>query len=189
MKITQSAIGAALLGAVLAGTVWAEGPQQAASVRRAAFDYHNLAYLAEEDRASESVSEASLPDAAPPCCETACCEPSCCEPSCCSEPCCCSSRWCCCGTIAGDPWELPEPCALKCLGIEWGGWISAGIFSNAHGAAGMRVEWFRDDDARISFNGPAEVVKGLQQPLPVQAAQSSSLARTVCTSPTGNLHT
>jgi len=35
----------------------------------------------------------------------------------------------------------------------------------------------------------AEVVKGLQQPLPVQTAQSSSLARTLCTGPTGNLHT
>ncbi len=42
-------------------------------------------------------------------------------------------RWCVCGTIEGDPWELPTPCWLKCRGFEWGGWISTGIYSNMHG--------------------------------------------------------
>ena len=33
----------------------------------------------------------------------------------------------------GTPWELREPCALKCRGIEWGGWVSAGFYNNAWG--------------------------------------------------------
>jgi hypothetical protein len=35
-----------------------------------------------------------------------------------------------------DPWTLPQPCFLKQNDIKVSGWISAGIFANAFGAAG-----------------------------------------------------
>ncbi len=61
------------------------------------------------------------------CCEATC--DSCCgwslknSLSCLSLPCC-----------KGPTWELRTPCALKCRGIETGGWMSAGIYSNGYGA-------------------------------------------------------
>ncbi len=44
-----------------------------------------------------------------------------------------SSRWCQCGTL-GDAWKLPQPCILQQHGIEIGGWVQSGVYTNAHGA-------------------------------------------------------
>ena len=62
-------------------------------------------------------------------------EPSCCEDSCgeCCQPC-----------GLGDPWTLPQPCALQCNGITLGGWVSSGIYANAHGAASNGPLGFND---------------------------------------------
>jgi len=78
--------------------------------------------------------------------EEACCEP---EPSCdscdgCAPSCCggcdlgcgCEkvNRWCCCGKLE-DPWTLPKGPVAQCMGLDYGGWMSAGMFGNAHGAS------------------------------------------------------
>lgn len=42
------------------------------------------------------------------------------------------SRFCNCGKLA-DPWKLPQPRALACRDIQIGGWVEAGLYSNAYG--------------------------------------------------------
>ncbi len=59
----------------------------------------------------------------------------------CGAPCGCDQcglfgRW-----LARDPWKLPQPCFLECLGIKTGGWLEAGITANA-------------EDPADRFNGP-----------------------------------
>lgn len=59
----------------------------------------------------------------------------------CVDPCGCDQcglfgRW-----QARDPWKLPQPCVLQCLGIKASGWLQAGITFNA-------------EDPADRFNGP-----------------------------------
>ncbi len=44
-----------------------------------------------------------------------------------------ASRWCRCGKL-GEAWTLPQPNFFKQTGITASGWISAGLYTNAHGA-------------------------------------------------------
>ncbi len=59
----------------------------------------------------------------------------------CKDPCGCDQcglvgRW-----LARDPWKLPQPCVLQCLGIKASGWLQAGIT-------------FNGEDPADRFNGP-----------------------------------
>ncbi len=85
----------------------------------------------------------------------ACCDPAeQCEPSCsagcaCDPPAC---LWCQGGTIAGDPWELPDPRLLQSLGATWGGWVSAGIYANTYGARSNGPLAMNDVGDGFTFN-------------------------------------
>ena len=131
MKISRLAIGIALWGALSTGTVRAQELLQPDSLRVAAYDFGSYSYVTAEDDASESPSDAATPTGRR---EPSCCEPSCCE-SCCGE---CQP-----GCGLGDPWTLPQPCLLQRHGIVVGGWVSSGIYGNAHGAT---------DNGPLAFN-------------------------------------
>ncbi len=96
-------------------------------------------------------------------CEPAGCEPSCCDAAC--EPCCdpgcgtCCGRNYCCSPFGGlmccnlgEAWELPVPCGLRCMGIDWGGWISHGYYTNAYGADSNSPVAMRDVGDAYTLN-------------------------------------
>ena len=150
MKISKLAIGVALCGALSAGAVWAQGLHQPETVKAAAYEYNSYRYVAEDDASEESSGDAA---ATTGCCEPACCDPACCEqPDC--EPSCCESSCgeCQSGCGLGDPWTLPQPCLLQNHGIVVGGWLSAGIFGNAHGATSNGPLGFNDVGDGFTLN-------------------------------------
>jgi len=117
---------------------------QPASVTQTAFDFDNYLYFAPQNGASESPSDRPLPKPQPgppagaaPSAPAAAPTPdgtgNCytCPPC---DDCCSKSRWCRCGEL-GDPWTLPQPCALQNLGINVAGWMQAGVITNSHGAS------------------------------------------------------
>ena len=114
MRTARMAIAIALLGFYIVSVpslTWAEGLTQPAV---AWSDYGSGA-------ADQSTYVPPLPSQVAP---VAYSEVSGCDVSC--DECCRS-----CGL--GDPWTLPQLCALQGRGITVGGWVSAGFYANAHG--------------------------------------------------------
>ncbi|HYW79656.1 MAG TPA: outer membrane beta-barrel protein, partial [Thermoguttaceae bacterium] len=73
---------------------------------------------------------------------------SCCEPTCCDAAVSASCDACCqCG--ASDPWTL---FGTSCNGLTVGGWASAGLYSNAHGAADNGPLGFNNVGDGATFN-------------------------------------
>ncbi len=85
MRITQLAIGLALLGAVLGGTVWGEELQQPTFIDRGALAVEGLGYLAEQDGTSETAPVSLISGEV-----SLCYEPSCYDEglACCPPPAC-----------------------------------------------------------------------------------------------------
>ncbi len=83
-----------------------------------------------------------------------CCDEQAADENICGEAECpdCKCRWCVCGTLEAEPWQLPVPCQLEQLGIDWGGWLSTGIYANAHGADDNGPLGFRDSNDGWSFD-------------------------------------
>jgi len=48
-----------------------------------------------------------------------------------AAPCPCDNCRCRCGCNLGEPWKLPQPCALQQAGIVMGGWLQQGITFNS----------------------------------------------------------
>jgi len=157
MKITKLSIACGLVAMLVAGTALAadvvplspteSDVSQPASVRQITYDYNDYLYFPQEGGPSDSPSDAPPPPVEE---DTPVLEPGCiesCEPSCGN---CCRRRW---GDrCLGDPWTLPQPCALSCRGIEVGGWISAGIFGNVRGARGNGPLAFNDVGDGFTLN-------------------------------------
>jgi hypothetical protein len=143
------------LAAVLAsGTALAQQPE----TLRYANDYDYYAddyYVMQDDAPSPSPSDVvpSTPsDEGTDDVEAGCglgCEPAC--GGCCMPGCCRGGGLARCCNL-GDPWELPVPCRLRCMGIEWGGWISHGYYTNAHGADDNGPVAFRDVGNEYTLN-------------------------------------
>ncbi|MBN2473561.1 MAG: porin [Pirellulales bacterium] len=134
-----SLLGVVLTGVATANEGWASGVRQPSSVQQTAFDYDPHLYFSAQDQASESPSDVT--EVAPA--DTGCVADSgdVCAPSC--APSCRRCRSGCCGCDLGDPWTLPQPCFLQSRGIEVGGWVSAGLFTNSLGAT---------DNGPLGFN-------------------------------------
>jgi len=141
MRIVKLAISGSLLAVVLAGTTlaedtWASTLRQPASANEVAFEYDNHLYFAPDEQASESPSDQPAEEAPAVGDGGAACGDVCAKP-------CRRCRRRCCGCNLGEPWTLPQPCFLACRDITLGGWVSAGIYGNAHGAA---------DNGPLGFN-------------------------------------
>jgi hypothetical protein len=122
-----------------------DGPQlrQPTSIQRTAFEYDDyLSWAADAPSASPSDAPAAPAKAPAPApapagdataqasgCGVSCYEPTCGYGNACGGSTC---RWCQCGKLA-DAWTLPQLRALECRHINVGGWISAGVYSNAWG--------------------------------------------------------
>ncbi len=140
MKIAKSLTGVALLVVLTAGTVYGE---DVSTVLRAPESYHQAALEYDDGQlfaSNPEISRASMEEAVPEAdCDAAC------ESACCSSCACGGGCWGTCGAFrrwqARDPWKLPQPCLLKRLGINAGGWLQGGITANA-------------DDPVDRFNGP-----------------------------------
>lgn len=143
MKFAKLAIGVALLGAVLTAPAFAQvgatdGLRQPASVRLTAFESaDDYAYLAPANGQNTEPSPSDRPAPKPMVepaadlgagCGCGTVAPSVCDP--------CTT---CCGS--DEPYRLFDFTALRCRGIEIGGWLDQGITTNA-------------DDPANRFNGP-----------------------------------
>lgn len=143
MRVMSMTVGGILLGSLLAGSGMAQqavGPdlRQPTSVRQTAFEYDDYLYFAPE-KASASPSDAApakkaaaapaavAPAAGPACtsCNGGCesCHQDACD-GCCRKPLLCGLFGEC---NLGEPWKLPQPCALACRNIVVGGWLDQGI--------------------------------------------------------------
>ena len=132
MKFVRVAIGAVLLGGLLAGTAPAQTAYQAMPAQQTA--YANSGYLfAAPGEAIASPSDAAAASG----CTSCSAAPSGC--SSCNQ--CCDPCSACC---LGDPWTL---FGQTCSGIKVGGWVSAGGYANAHGNA---------DNGPLGFNNVAD---------------------------------
>lgn len=138
MRITHSVVGVALLGVFLASAVWAEEAPlpQTVSFPQVGLGYDGyLAFISADEPGQPLAAQAEPASACDVACGQACDR---CRCSSCCDPCCCGPfrRW-----QARDPWTLPQPCLLECLGIRTGGWFQGGITMNG-------------EDPADRFNGP-----------------------------------
>ena len=127
MRIACYVLGVGLLAALSTGTVWADEILQPAAINQLSYDSALFAEPSAEKGVSDSPSDAALEAAV---CGSPC--GGCCDP--CGNAC-----GACGGCCLGDPWTLPQPCVLQCMGIKVGGWLQQGITLNADG---------------VDFNGP-----------------------------------
>jgi hypothetical protein len=127
-------VGVGLLIALSTGTGWGNEIPQPASVTQLSYESVLFPEPPGGKGASESPGNAAMNAPAPDAGYDGCCNPcGCCDP--CGTG--CGSR---CGYgCLGDPWTLPQPCFLQCMGIKVGGWLQQGITMNADG---------------VDFNGP-----------------------------------
>ncbi len=127
---TQIVLGLAVF---TAGTAWADGGssrplRQPVTATHVAYEYDNYLYPAAPTAEDAENSPSDQPAAVD---ETTLADVGCGE-SCAVDACgSCRQQRCCCDL--GEPWTLPQPCALQSRGITVGGWIQAGIYGNAHG--------------------------------------------------------
>jgi hypothetical protein len=158
MRIVHVALAGGMLAAiavVASDNVQASDLSQPYSVRQTAFEYDSYTYFAPEEASPSPSDQPVATDGCrgPMACEPAACDPrgpAACDPCggmSCAPSCGSSCRGCgggLFGCCIGDPWELPEPCALQCRGITWGGWVSAGILANSRGNASNGPLGFND---------------------------------------------
>ncbi len=132
MKTAHYGMGIGLFVALSTGVLWAAELSQPLSVQQVSLDgagYDSLYWFAEE--ADEEPASAASEEGQAGCeaCGSACrgrrCRSGCCGRAACFGGCCC----------LGEPWTLPQPCMLQCLGIRVGGWLQQGITFNAHNVA------------------------------------------------------
>ena len=133
-----------LLQAVPTGNAFADDAttpplRQPASIQQVAFENENYAYFAQDDQASDSPSDlpASV-DEAPP------------IPTADYQP---SHHRHVHRHVHSDPWTLPQPAFAQRSGVEVGGWMSGGLYTNAHGVR---------DNGPLGFNDRSDGFKANQ---------------------------
>ncbi len=144
MRLAHLAIAGSMLGVMLAGTTFAQSPattdlNQPTSVQQTAFEYDNYLYFAPQEGANGGQAAAAAPakkEAAAPATASS-------DSYYYSAP--CRRRIFDPDVTLGEPWTMPQPCALQCRGIKVGGWVSAGVTTNEYdattnGTMGMRSD-------------------------------------------------
>jgi hypothetical protein len=127
VKVVYCTLGAGLLAA------FCVSGQAEEVVQPASVTLYELGAFAEPSASPSDVVVKKAEPPASPGAGTSCC-PGACEGGALGSGCCCGCR-------PGDPWTLPQPCALQCMGIKLGGWLQQGITFNA-------------DNVADGFNGP-----------------------------------
>jgi hypothetical protein len=180
MRLTHLAVVGGMFSAMLTATTYAQDSapnylRQPTSVQRTAYEYDNYLYFSPTDGGSASVSDQKAPAATGE--QKAEAAPAATAPAPAANAgsgyeysdnnCSNQRRW---GLgwrecNLGEPWSVPQPCALANRRITIGGWAEAGLYTNQYdadfnGPVGMRPNKFFNLN---QLNGYAERIANQEQ--------------------------